>query len=106
MSKSNYKHEGHDTLYRSFKVGDKMLCVYRGWKGRLFKPYTGTVMRITDYGAWIKPDPNYEMYGQYHGTWDSWKYDPVTRRHSKVNERLYEHNGWRFHYRVTLMGKI
>ena len=89
---------GLDNFGTQIRKGDKVIGIKTGWKGTQHDLYKGTVMRITDYGAWIKPDEEFkEMF-----YFPRYKYTfyRVTR---ECERKTYEHSWWKFQYRKTII---
>ena len=78
-----------DAIGNKVYKGDKIVFCYRGWRGTSAELSTGTVMRVTDCGVWIKPDnPRFaHEYSDKH-------FDSVARKF--VTTKYYEHNGWKW----------
>lgn len=78
-----------DAIGQIIHEGDRVVFCYRGWDGKAAELQLGTVMRITDYGVWTKPDdPTFgHEYSDKH-------YDSVA--HNFITTKYYEHNGWKW----------
>lgn len=70
MSYVENEHPNNDALGRKTYKGDRVVFCYRGWDGKRADLQPGTVMRVTDYGFWIKPDN--PRYARNLSRWD-WK---------------------------------
>lgn len=98
MSRFIDKEVGLDNFGAEIRKGDKVIGIKTGWKGSQHDLYKGTVMRITDYGAWIKPDEEFnKMF-----------YFPRRRSIFNTSNRMweyktYEHSYWKFQYRKTII---
>lgn len=98
MSKVIDKEVGLDNFGTEIRKGDKVIGIKTGWKGSQHDLYKGTVMRITNYGAWIKPDEEFKKMF----------YFPIRRSVFNASNRMweykiYEHSYWKFQYRKTII---
>ena len=78
-----------DAIGNKVYKGDRVLFCYRGLDGNSAELSTGTVMRVTDCGVWIKPD-NPRFGHEYSDK----RYDSDT--HKFITTKYYEHNGWKW----------
>ena len=78
-----------DAIGNKVYKGDKIVFCYRGLDGNSAELSTGTVMRVTACGVWIKPD-NPRFGHEYSDK----RYDSVT--HKFITTKYYEHNGWKW----------
>ena len=89
---------GLDNFGTQIRKGDKVIGIKTGWKGTQHDLYKGTVMRITDYGAWIKPDEEFKemfWFPRY-----KYAFNPITK---ECERKTYEHSWWKFQYRKTII---
>lgn len=98
MSRFIDKEVGLDNFGTEIRKGDKVIGIKTGWKGSQHDLYKGTVMRITNYGAWIKPDEEFKKMF----------YFPIRRSIFNASNRMweyktYEHSYWKFQYRKTII---
>ena len=88
-----------DAIGQIIHEGDRVVFCHRGWDGKDANLQPGTVMRVTDFGVWTKPDnPRFgHEYSDKH-------YDSDTRKF--VTTKYYEHNGWKWshNYLVVKLG--
>ena len=89
---------GLDNFGTEFRKGDKVIGINTGYKGAQHDIYKGTVMRITDYGAWIKPDEEFkEMF------WfprHKYVYNSITKEYDR---KTYEHSWWKYQTNKTII---
>ena len=78
-----------DAIGQIIHEGDRVVFCYRGWDGKDAKLRTGTVMRITDFGVWTKPDDP-----KFGHEYSDKRYDPGT--HNFITTKYYAHNGWKW----------
>ena len=89
MAYKDNEHPIVDAAGQKVYKGDRVVFCHRGWDGKGATLCTGTVMRITDYGVWTKPDDPY-----YGIEFSDKKYD--YKNHKFVTTKYYEHNGWKW----------
>ena len=89
MMNTDNKRSIKDALGQIIHEGDRVVFCHRGWCGKDAILQPGTVMRITDYGVWTKPDdPTFgHEYSDKH-------YDSVA--HKFIATKYYAHNGWKW----------
>ena len=89
MMNTDNKRSIKDALGQIIHEGDRVVFCHRGWCGKDAILQPGTVMRITDYGVWTKPDdPNFGH------EYSNKRYDSVARKF--ITTKYYEHNGWKW----------
>lgn len=87
-----YKDNEHsiiDAIGQKVYKGDRVVFCHRGWDGKEARLLTGTVMRVTDWGVWTKPDDSY-----FGHEYSDKRYD--VGAHKFVTTKYYEHNGWKW----------
>ena len=101
MSRVIDKEVGLDNFGAEIRKGDKVIGIKTGWKGSQHDLYKGTVMRITDYGAWIKPDEEFnKMFWFGFPRYKKYVYNSITKEYDR---KTYEHSWWKFQYRKTII---
>lgn len=99
MSKIIDNKVGLDNFGTEIHKGDKVIAIKTGWKGTQHDLYKGTVMRITDYGAWIKPDEEYNKMFWF-PRYKKYVYNSITKEYDR---KTYKHSWWKFQYRKTII---
>lgn len=89
---------GLDNFGVEFRKGDKVIAVNTGWKGKQHKLYKGTVIRITHYGAWIKPDEEFSK--MFYFPRRKFVYNPITKEYDR---KTYEHSWWKYQTNKTII---
>ena len=89
MVNTDNEHSIKDAIGQIIHEGDRVVFCYRGWDGKAAELQPGTVMRITDYGVWTKPDD--PTFGH---EYSNKRYDSDT--HNFITTKYYAHNGWKW----------
>ena len=89
MARKDNEYPIIDAIGNKVYKGDKVVFCYRGFYGKDAKLSTGTVMRVTDCGVWIKPD-NPRFGHEY----SIKQYDESAPNY--ITTKYYEHNGWKW----------
>lgn len=98
MSRVINNEVGLDNFGVEIHKGDKVIGINTGYKGFQHNLYKGTIMRITDYGAWIKPDKEFDK--MFYFPMRRCRFNPSTRMYEY---KTYEHSYWKFQYRKTII---